>query len=251
MRTYLILSVFFNLIVHSQVTRIDYFTYTKNTIDTTDVRTFLLFDKDESIFIWNSIKNTESADFIKDKDDVVKFTKTLKDTVGLRVYNFYKIDTLKIIDKFLQNKFRIKEEKNIKWDILNESKSIGGYNCMKAITIFRGRRYNVWFTHEIPIPSGPWKLYGLPGLILEAIDEENEVSFKLKSIKKSEFNGIKKLYEIFNFDEISLRDFVEKKDIYHKEIHKEIISKLPRGTNIEVLNFSSRNGIEKKYEWEN
>lgn len=64
-----------------------------------------------------------------------------------------------------------------KWNIQNEHKTILGYKCQKAISKYRGRTWIVWFTPEIPISEGPWKLYGLPGLILQADDQKNEFNF--------------------------------------------------------------------------
>jgi GLPGLI family protein len=243
--------LFFSVALQAQINRVDYYVLTKNTIDTTNVRTFLLFNKNESIFIWNSKLNNENNELTKGEDGEVKFTRILNDTIGLRVLNLFSSDSIKIIDKILQDKFKFDEEKSIQWDIINESKFIGGYKCLKATTFFRGRKYFVWFTEEIPISSGPWKLNGLPGLILEAIDEKNEVSFKLKSIKSTTLKSIINLYDCFQFEKTTLRKFIEKKDNYHKENLKEITSKLPRGTNVEALNFSTRNGIEKFFEWEN
>src|SRR5699024_7981210 len=76
----------------------------------------------------------------------------------------------------------------IHWKSLNVHKTILGYDTKKAIGNFRGRNYIVWFAPEIPIPYGPWKLFGLPGLILEAYDTSKDgccsptILFKAKEI---------------------------------------------------------------------
>lgn len=72
------------------------------------------------------------------------------------------------------------------WMITEESKEIGGYLCQKATTKFKGRNYEAWFCPEIPIPYGPWKLHGLPGLILAARDHKGEVIFDYAGFDKSD-----------------------------------------------------------------
>ncbi len=72
----------------------------------------------------------------------------------------------------------------MKWDVFKDSTlQVGKYNCIKARTNFRGREYDVWFTPEIPINIGPWKLNGLPGLILKAEDIDGKIKFDLIQIK--------------------------------------------------------------------
>ncbi len=72
---------------------------------------------------------------------------------------------------------------NLTWKILNETKKIGNFECSKATCNFRGRDYTAWFSISIPLPYGPWKLQGLPGLILEAYDTDKEIYFYFKSIE--------------------------------------------------------------------
>lgn len=77
---------------------------------------------------------------------------------------------------------------NLNWEILEETKEIGGYTCQKATTSYKGRVYEAWFSAEIPMPFGPWKLHGLPGLILAAADIKNEVVFEYAGFEKIEGN---------------------------------------------------------------
>ena len=58
------------------------------------------------------------------------------------------------------------------WTILPDTMTVLNYLCFKATTTFRGRNYIAWFTLDIPINDGPWKIYGLPGLILRLEDED-------------------------------------------------------------------------------
>lgn len=60
------------------------------------------------------------------------------------------------------------------WVITNDKKIINGIECIKAITHFKGREYTAWYDSSLQISNGPWKLGGLPGLILEAYDKEQD-----------------------------------------------------------------------------
>lgn len=55
---------------------------------------------------------------------------------------------------------------DIKWNIQKETKTIANYKLQRATTKFGGRKWNAWFTADIPISEGPYKFRGLPGLIL-------------------------------------------------------------------------------------
>lgn len=68
-----------------------------------------------------------------------------------------------------------------KWVLKDSILKIGIYQCQKAETDFRGRHYNAWFTTEIPIGDGPYKFYGLPGLIIKIGDSNEDYVFELTS----------------------------------------------------------------------
>lgn len=63
------------------------------------------------------------------------------------------------------------------WTMGDSTREVLGYTCQQAMADFRGRRWTAWFAMDIPISDGPWKLGGLPGLILEAYDEGQQHVF--------------------------------------------------------------------------
>jgi GLPGLI family protein len=73
-----------------------------------------------------------------------------------------------------------------KWTVLEDTMTIAGYQCQKAVCDFRGRSYEAWFTSEIPINEGPWKFYGLPGLIVKIYDTKHHYDFELIEIKQTD-----------------------------------------------------------------
>ena len=69
-----------------------------------------------------------------------------------------------------------------RWEITDSVMVIDGINCVKATADYRGREWTAWFAPEIPFNEGPWKLWGLPGLIVRAYDSKGHYRFDAKSI---------------------------------------------------------------------
>ncbi len=84
----------------------------------------------------------------------------------------------------LINKYLVEEEfPNLNWKITRDTLSFSGIHCKKATAYFKGRNWIAWFAPEMPFQSGPWKLNGLPGLIIEAFDETGTVRFQFAGME--------------------------------------------------------------------
>ena len=79
----------------------------------------------------------------------------------------------------------------LQWKIEGKDSVIAGYHCQAATTSLRGRQWRAWFTLDIPVSDGPWKLCGLPGLILRATDEQGYFDFDCTGITSVEIPPIR------------------------------------------------------------
>lgn len=82
----------------------------------------------------------------------------------------------------------------LQWSIGDSTKTILGYECIMAVADFHGRYWTAWFTPEIPVSEGPWKLCGLPGLILEASESSAQHVFVADGIEQAK----QPMYPIYN-----------------------------------------------------
>jgi GLPGLI family protein len=71
------------------------------------------------------------------------------------------------------------------WEIADSTRNILDYDCGMATCSYRGREWTAWFAVDIPIQDGPWKLSGLPGLILEASESTGQHHFTATGIQAS------------------------------------------------------------------
>ncbi len=116
--------------------------------------------------------------------------------------NFYKQE------KIFQREFYSNgNNKEIEWTITNETKTISGLKCTKAVSKKEDFFLTVWFTEDISITTGPSYFLNLPGLVvwaedffwtieLEKIEETTEVNFDL------EFEKVKKTFDNSKKDKV-------------------------------------------------
>lgn len=95
-----------------------------------------------------------------------------------------------MIDQISTTEYLIEQDfPELEWIIGDETKEIAGYSVQQASADFGGRHYTVWFAPDLPFSFGPWKLHGLPGLILEAADKSGDVQFVFKDFGRLEGVG--------------------------------------------------------------
>lgn len=102
----------------------------------------------------------------------------------MTIYKNYPEGRLTHTEKICQDWFRYDEEMpELDWELTDSVTTVLGYECQSARCSFRGREWTVFYTEEIPIMDGPWKLHGLPGLIMKASDKEGHYTFECIGIK--------------------------------------------------------------------
>lgn len=108
------------------------------------------------------------------------------------------------------------------WSInMDSTKQILGYKCYMATTNFRGREWTVYYTEDIPVSLGPWKLGGLPGLIMAA-EVNGFITIEASSIKTKSISPI----SFYNFLNKKYEDI--QRDTYFKEINN--LKSYPKNT---------------------
>ncbi|WP_156831976.1 GLPGLI family protein [Kaistella palustris] len=136
--------------------------------------------------------------------------------------------------------FGIKIDEPLKWRITDETKTVMGMKMQKATTSYGGRKWDAWFTPEIPLQDGPYVFNGLPGLIAEIRDAEDDYHFLLVQIKNSDG----KLYLRENVLPISWKQYEKLAMDYYADPTREINGK-NAGTNpMFMIKWFDDSGVE-------
>jgi len=221
-----------------------------DTYSATKLYTSLYANNNVSIY---QEKFSTAEDWNEHKKKLPEGTKQLESTFEYDPY--LKTDPLKkeilFYNMIGNNNFLVKDKYfDFDWKILSETKEISGYSCIKATTQFRGREWVAWFAPLIPLSYGPWKLHGLPGLILEAYDTNNKYTFRSVKVEYKKNDVLRKdfttLMETKNKKPITYQQFLRDTE----ELNDNLINDV-RDPNITVTKIPyPREGEELKFEWE-
>ena len=102
-----------------------------------------------------------------------------------RLYKNYPAEgKTSLLEKFGMDRFVCTEDYAAPaWQpVADSSAVILGYQCSMAVATYKGRTGYAWYAEDIPLDVGPWKLGGLPGLILRAYDAQKHYDFTAAGI---------------------------------------------------------------------
>src|SRR5690606_7008715 len=88
---------------------------------------------------------------------------------GKTIYKNFEENIILDEKNFLNKKFITSDSlKNYKWNLTNERKTILDYEVIKAVSqIDSTKLITAWYAPKLPFKDGPYKYWGLPGIILE------------------------------------------------------------------------------------
>ncbi|MBP0613905.1 GLPGLI family protein [Chryseobacterium sp. cx-311] len=152
------------------------------------------------------------------------------------------------------------EEKiDFNWQIKTDKKKIGAYTAQKALLNFGGRNWIAWFSDELPFNDGPYKFFGLPGLIISIEDADKNFSWNLagnKAIMIDENDGNSFLNNLTSKNPkiVSKNLFFKTFDNYQQnptasmksELSPEILNSTMPGMNVKIGEFIDQQGDKLK-----
>lgn len=103
--------------------------------------------------------------------------------IDYKVSKSYPDYDIKLTTYLGRDTYIVKDDRTINWKMASETKKIGEWECQKATADFAGRKWEAWFTMEIPIPDGPYKFRGLPGLIVSVSSADKTHQYQLISVR--------------------------------------------------------------------
>ena len=101
----------------------------------------------------------------------------------------------------------------MEWTMVEDSTAnVLGYECIMAESDYHGRHWKAWFAPEIPMSFGPWKLHGLPGLILKA-EADGGFSFMATGLEHSD-RIITPMYLQLDYEKVDRKKALENAEFF-------------------------------------
>ncbi len=98
------------------------------------------------------------------------------------IFKNYPLPGQQTVDYASMDLFQYQEPMDLNWNFVEGDTIILNHPCQKAICNYHGKTWIAFYATDIPISDGPWKLSGLPGLILRAYDLSDSFLFNCVGI---------------------------------------------------------------------
>ncbi|UQB67715.1 GLPGLI family protein [Epilithonimonas zeae] len=171
---------------------------TINLVDMKVETTFLDVKNNQSLFISESkllrdslvavLKSQGNLDVKKSKKNKQEFPKLANGkSIQPTFFEYfikknYENRAINLVENIGSRQVYYQEDRKMNWDVSQQTSNLNGYKVQKATVNFGGRTWTAWFAPEIKISDGPYKLSGLPGLILKLEDDKGD--YKFNFVKK-------------------------------------------------------------------
>lgn len=181
MKNIVLLFLCFTVAAHAQINRFFYeYKFIPDSNNKSDVKNEMMYlDIDQKgsryysrdKYVSDSTNQAEMEKQIRSSSGNININRNEKQgIVSFKVTKTYPDFTTYLFRNISSDRYKIKEDQKPEWKILADKQKIGEYNAQKATTSFGGRDWVAWFSTDIPFQDGPYKFYGLPGLIVKIGD---------------------------------------------------------------------------------
>ena len=122
----------------------------------------------------------------------------------------------------------VEDKEPIEWT-LNEADSDSGFVYKRATGEYRGKKWDVLYGENIPTTAGPWKLHGLPGLIVSATDNDSTHTFKFVALYNDSLPIIHEKYFVLSVptsgggNRLDIRQYVKRTHEQMMDLRKKTI----------------------------
>jgi hypothetical protein len=147
-------------------------------------------------------------------------------------YQWYSKKKTQVSTVFLHNGYTYEEPMTMpEWILHEDTMTVLGYVCKRATTHYRGRDWEVYYTSDIPLSRGPWKLWGLPGLIVHATDADGYFLFEMTNFERipesvvrpilyiHRKEGSKGDYKGAEYKKVSKKTYIQYEKAYHEDVN--------------------------------
>lgn len=235
----------------AQSTIVRYQNYKK--VDDQKYVSFLVFNSSKSICIDSYITLYNNFQELLSDQDFVESKKFIRNIKKDSIYSntYYGITSISGIGYVIYKD----EVEKTNWNLSAEKDEILGYQCSIASAEFRGRKYKVWYSSSIPVPLGPWKLGGLPGLILKVDVDNGEYTFEATRIDLNSKLAVPDKYEEYYENNLTniipYEKYIPYENKYLEQVRKKGIANLPEGVILTEFPPIRNTFIEKSFPWSN